>query len=313
VLVSQLSPTTFEGFVGQERIKARLELAFASAKQRCEPINHILLLGQPGSGKSTLALIIAKAMGASFRSTSGLTVAKEGDLAGLLTNLEDGDVLFIDEIHRLQKNIEEYLYSAMEDFKLDIVIDVGPDARRVHLNLPRFTLIGATSRKERLAHALLSKFRIVEHLDDYTAEDLAAVARRFAKLLNLEVDDDAAGEIARSANGTPLEVLNRLHHVRDYAQVKADARITVGVAVKALQMLAPASQADEFDLGRSAIPSDVRREVWRRDGGKCAKCGSRRNLEYDHIIPVSKGGSNTARNIELLCEICNGLKRGDIR
>jgi Holliday junction DNA helicase RuvB len=247
-------------------------------------------------------------MGASLKTTSGPAIQKAGDLIGLLTNLEAGDVLFIDEIHLLPKTVAEYLCPAMADFKLDIILDQGPNARSVRLNLPRFTVIGTTTRRKRLLHTLLSCFPIVEQLGNYTAEELAMIATHFARVLNFEIDDNAANQIVRSAGGTPLGVLNRFRRVRDYAQVKHGGQITVAVVNEALQMLASADEASESIPGRENIPSEVRRDVWRRDGGKCVKCGSRENLEYDHIIPVSMGGSNTARNIELLCENCNRSK-----
>src|ERR1700735_2434410 len=183
-----LRPSLFSDFTGQPRVKERLEIAVSAAKQRNEAIDHILLSGPPGLGKTTLANIIAKAMGANLKSTSGPTIEKAGDLAGLLTNLEAGDVLFIDEIHRLQKTIEEYLYPAMEDFKLDIIIDQGPNARSVRLNLPRFTLIGATTRSGLLSAPLLTRFGMRERLDYYHAEQLEHIVIRSARLLNIEIE-----------------------------------------------------------------------------------------------------------------------------
>ena len=295
-------------FIGQNRIKARLELAIAAAKLRNEALDHILLIGLPGSGKATLANVIAKVMGANIKTTSGPTITKAPDLAGPLTNLEAGDVLFIDEIHRLQRTIEEYLYQAMKDFQLDIILDQGPNARSVRLNLPRFTLIGSTTAKERLTPNLLSCFRIIENMDDYSIEELAAIARRFATSIEIEIDADATDRIARSADGTPIDVLNRLQHIRDFAHVKGNGKITLEIAEAALKMLASSDEKPVASESRDAIPSAVRREVWRRDEGKCKKCGSRKNLEYDHIIPVAEGGSNTARNIELLCQDCNRAK-----
>lgn len=305
---AHMTPDTFSSFVGQERLKARLQMATAAAKQRHEPIGHILLVGSPGSGKATLAQIVARAMGANLKSTSGATIEKAGDLADLLTNLEEGDALFIDEIHRLRKYLVEYLCPAMKDFKLDIIIDQGSNARSVRLNLPRFTLIGTAPRKEPLATALLSCFPIVEKMDAYSVVELAAIAARFSESLEVEIDAETAQRIARSAGGTPLDVLNRLRHIRDYAQIKANGKITTEVAAEALKLLPAAGEANEASDDRTSIPSEVRREVWRRDGGRCVRCGSRERLEYDHIIPVTKGGSNTARNVELLCETCNRRK-----
>src|SRR5262252_4891610 len=232
-----LRPSLFSEFTGQAKVKERLEITVAAAKQRNEPIDHILLSGPPGLGKTTLAHILAKAMGANLKSTSGPTIEKAGDLAGLLTNLEEGDVLFIDEIHRLQKTIEEYLYPAMEDFKLDIIIDQGPNARSVRLNLPRFTLIGATTRSGLLTAPLLTRFPIRERLDYYQAEQLHQIVLRSSRLLAVEIEDKGAREIARRSRGTPRIANNLLRRVRDFAQVKHEGRITAAVADKALAML----------------------------------------------------------------------------
>ena len=232
-----LRPALFAEFTGQAKVKERLEIAVAAAKQRHEAIDHILLSGPPGLGKTTLAHIIARAMGANVKSTSGPTIEKAGDLAGLLTNLDEGDVLFIDEIHRLQKTIEEYLYPAMEDFKLDIIIDQGPNARSVRLNLPRFTLIGATTRSGLLSAPLLDRFPIRERLDYYQAPELHHIVVRSARLLNVGMEDKGAEQIARRSRGTPRIANNLLRRVRDYAQVRHQGRITAEVADKALAML----------------------------------------------------------------------------
>jgi Holliday junction DNA helicase RuvB len=232
-----LRPSLFTDFRGQPKVRERLEIAVTAAKQRGEAIDHILLSGPPGLGKTTLANIIAKAMGTNLKSTSGPTIEKAGDLAGLLTNLEEGDVLFIDEIHRLQKTIEEYLYPAMEDFKLDIIIDSGPNARSVRLNLPRFTLIGATTRSGLLTAPLLTRFPVRERLDYYQFDDLHHIVVRSARLLNIETDPQGAGEIARRSRGTPRIANNLLRRVRDYAQVRGDGRITRELADKSLAIL----------------------------------------------------------------------------
>ncbi len=232
-----LRPTAFADFTGQPKIKERLEIAVTAARQRSEPLDHVLLSGPPGLGKTTIANILARAMGANLRTTSGPTIEKAADLAGLLTNLEEGDVLFIDEIHRLQKTVEEYLYPAMEDFKLDIVIDQGPNARSVRLNLPRFTLIGATTRSGLLTGPLLTRFGIRERLDYYQIEQMHQIVTRSARLLNVSIDTEGALEIARRSRGTPRISNNLLRRVRDYAQVKSDGRITLETADRALAML----------------------------------------------------------------------------
>ncbi|HTD66883.1 MAG TPA: Holliday junction branch migration DNA helicase RuvB [Candidatus Limnocylindria bacterium] len=232
-----LRPPDFADFTGQIKVKERIEIAVQAAKQRGEALDHVLLSGPPGLGKTTLAHIIAKAMGTSLKCTSGPTIEKAGDLAGLLTNLEEGDVLFIDEIHRLQKTIEEYLYPAMEDFKLDIIIDQGPNARSVRLNLPRFTLIGATTRSGLLTSPLLTRFPVRERLDYYDAEQLRKIVIRSARLLNIDIDEHGATQIARRSRGTPRITNNLLRRVRDYAQVRGDGHITADIADRALAML----------------------------------------------------------------------------
>ena len=232
-----LRPSLFSEFTGQAKVKERIEIAVQAAKQRSEPIDHVLLSGPPGLGKTTIANIIAKAMGANLKSTSGPTIEKAGDLAGLLTNLEEGDVLFIDEIHRLQKTIEEYLYPAMEDFKLDIIIDQGPNARSIRLNLPRFTLIGATTRSGLLSAPLLTRFPIRERVDYYHADQLQQIIIRSARLLDIDVEEHGAMEIARRSRGTPRIANNLLKRVRDYAQVRGDGRITAELADRSLALL----------------------------------------------------------------------------
>ena len=232
-----LRPGAFSEFTGQPKVKERLDIAVQAAKQRGDSLDHILLSGPPGLGKTTLAGILSSEMGGELKVTSGPTIEKAADLAGLLTNLNKGDVLFIDEIHRLQKNIEEYLYPAMEDFTLDIIIDQGPNARSVRLNLPRFTLIGATTRSGLLTAPLLTRFPVRERLDYYQGEDLQTIVLRSARLLDVETDPDGAAEIARRSRGTPRIANNLLRRVRDYAQVRGDGRISGEIADKALAML----------------------------------------------------------------------------
>jgi Holliday junction DNA helicase RuvB len=232
-----LRPALLDQFVGQVRIKERLDVLIGAAKQREDSLEHLLFCGPPGLGKTSLAHIVAKAMGANITTTSGPVIEKAGDLAGLLTTLQKGDVLFIDEIHRLNKNIEEYLYPAMEDFRLDIIIDQGPNARSVRLNLPRFTLIGATTRAGMISSPLRSRFGLVNRLDYYPAVDLQQVVLRSARLLDLPIEEAAAFEIARRSRGTPRIANNLLRWVRDYVLVRSTLPITVASADAALTML----------------------------------------------------------------------------
>ncbi len=244
-----LRPGQFGEFVGQRKIRERLELAVKAALDRGETLDHVLFSGPPGLGKTTLSYILGDAMGVHVKTTSGPVLTKPGDLAGLLTSLEPGDIVFIDEIHRTAKTVEEYLYSAMEDFAIDIMIDQGPNARSVRLELPRFTLVGATTRIGLIAAPLRARFGLVNRLDPYSPEDLAEIITRSAEKLNVSIESDGAIEIAARSRGTPRIANNLLRRVRDYAQVKADNIITKDVAQKALSLLEiDPDGLDEMDL-----------------------------------------------------------------
>jgi len=232
-----LRPGRFSDFVGQVKVRERLELFVQAAKGRNDVLDHILLVGPPGLGKTTLAYIVGEAMGVTVRSTSGPVIDKPADLAGLLTNLERGDILFIDEIHRLPRTVEEYLYSAMEDYVIDIVIDQGANARSVRLNIPKFTLIGATTRSGLLTAPLRSRFGLTNRLDYYDSADLMKIVHRSSRIMNVDINDEGAAEVARRSRGTPRITNNLLRWVRDYAQVKAGNKIDRAVADKALSML----------------------------------------------------------------------------
>ena len=236
-LDQKLRPAAFDQFTGQSKIKERLHIAIEAAKGRGEPLEHLLFFGPPGLGKTTLAYIIAEEMECDIKSTSGPTIEKPGDLAGLLTNLKEGDILFIDEIHRLSNVVEEYLYPAMEDFVIDIMIDQGPSARSVRLNLANFTLVGATTRYGLLTSPMRSRFGLVNRLDFYQAEELKEIVLRSAHILQVEITEPGAMEIARRSRGTPRIANSLLKRVRDYAQVKADGKITPDIAHQALSML----------------------------------------------------------------------------
>jgi Holliday junction DNA helicase RuvB len=232
-----LRPKVLDEYVGQEKARGQLEIFINAARGRSEPLDHVLLFGPPGLGKTTLAHIIAKEMGVNMRQTSGPVLERAGDLAALLTNLEPNDVLFIDEIHRLSPVVEEILYPAMEDYRLDIMIGEGPAARSVRLDLPPFTLVGATTRAGMLTNPLRDRFGIVSRLEFYTSDELARIVSRSAGLLEVDMQGDGALEIAKRSRGTPRIANRLLRRVRDYAQVKSDGVVTSAIADAALKML----------------------------------------------------------------------------
>jgi Holliday junction DNA helicase RuvB len=256
-----LRPRTLDDYIGQDRVRENLQVSIAAARQRSEPLDHVLVYGPPGLGKTTLAYVIANEMGAPVRATSGPVLEKPGDLAAILTNLAERDVLFIDEIHRMSPVIEEILYPALEDYELDIVIGQGPSARSVKVPLQKFTLIGATTRAGLLTGPLRSRFGIVHRLEFYTPADLEEIVRRSARILSVSIDDRARTELARRSRGTPRVANRLLRRVRDYAQVRAAGEITGEVAEAALQLL----EVDEF--GFDEVDRKLLRTIIDKFGG----------------------------------------------
>lgn len=232
-----LRPRTLAELIGQDRVRENLSILIAAATQRNDPLDHVLFYGPPGLGKTTLAHILANEMGVNIKITSGPAVERQGDLAAILTNLRAGDILFIDEVHRLGRAVEEILYPAMEDFALDIVIGKGPSARSIRLKLPRFTVIGATTRLALVTAPLRARFGAVYRLDFYDLDSMSKIVRRASKVLDVEIDENGVDEIARRGRGTPRVALRLLRRVRDFAQVRADGTITRAVAQDALDLL----------------------------------------------------------------------------
>lgn len=256
-----LRPQTLDEIIGQDQVKENLSILIKAARKRTEALDHVLFYGPPGLGKTTFAHVVANEMGVNIKVTAGPAVERPGDLAAILTNLRAGDVLFIDEVHRLGRAIEEVLYPAMEDFALDIVIGKGPSARSIRLKLPRFTVVGATTRLALISAPLRARFGAVYRLDYYDLPAMSQVVRRAAGLLNVAVEKTGIDEIARRARGTPRVALRLLRRVRDYAQVRADGTVTAGVATEALDLL----QVD--GLGLDEVDRRVLRTIIEKYGG----------------------------------------------
>ncbi len=259
---TSLRPRTLHDYIGQEKLKSMLEIYIRAARERQEPLDHVLLYGPPGLGKTTLAGIIATEMGVNLKITSGPAIEKPGDIAAILNGLKDGDVLFIDEIHRLSRQVEEVLYPAMEDFSIDILIGKGPTARSIRIDLPRFTLVGATTRAGLLSAPLRDRFGVVHRLDYYTRDELKTIVQNSARVLNVKIDEDGAAQIASRSRGTPRLANRFLKRVRDYAQVRYDGVITADIAREALDLM------DVDPLGLDAVDRNILTTMIQKfDGG----------------------------------------------
>ena len=250
---NSLRPKVLDEYIGQDKVKENMKVYIEAAQKRGEPLDHVLLYGPPGLGKTTLANIISNEMKSNIKITSGPAIEKPGDLAALLTNLSEFDVLFIDEIHRLNKSVEEILYPALEDYTLDIIIGKGPSARSIRLDLPKFTLIGATTKAGSLTTPLRDRFGIVHRLELYNTKDLTTIVKRSAKILNVNIDDESAMEIARRSRGTPRIANRLLKRVRDYAAVLGDGNITLKITKTALNKL----EIDEYGLDRKLLEAMI--------------------------------------------------------
>jgi Holliday junction resolvasome RuvABC ATP-dependent DNA helicase subunit len=306
-------PSGFSIFVGQEEIKPGLITLVVSARKEGKALHHLLFVGQSGMGKATLAKFIAHEMGVNAITVSGQTIEQDKDIADVVTNLRAGDFFIIEQIELMRKNALETLISIMTDFSFGIVIGKGASARNINLKLPRFTVVGTTSKPLQIDERL-KKLVFVFNFIPYSSLEISKIIVLSALLEEIKIEAEAVLLLTKQSNGYPSDALLALKQAHEYAIAYGDRKITSTIAKEALSVF---GSKNNFPINspifeRQPIPDDVKMFVWQRDGGHCAKCGSQENLEYDHIIPVSKGGSNTARNIQLLCERCNRSKSANI-
>ena len=297
-----------EVFIGQEQLIKKVNALIDKAKTTNKSIPHMLFIGEDGMGKETLARIIANQANRKITAISEDSIGQVGDLIGVLTNLAEGDILFINEMDRLSKNIKKCLCPAMKHFECDFVIDKGPYAKNIRFNLKRFTLIGTTTQPDRVDANLMKSFFSIYNFTPYSVSEISKIIAHRGSLANISLDEEALKNIAQKANGNPANLFNK---VLSYAELSDIKLITKDIVEECLNTLEGEHSEDEVGTDRT-VSEEVRLQVWRRDSGKCVKCGGQERLEYDHIIPVSKGGSNTARNVQLLCEKCNRKKKDNI-
>ena len=299
----------FSVFIGQDDIKNSLMTLVVASRKKQEALHHILLCGQSGMGKVALAKIVASEMGVNHKIVSGKTIEKPGDFAAILTNLRAGDFLIIEQIETIRKQILDVLVPAMADFSLEIVIGKGSSARNIKLKLPHFTVVGTTSKPSQIEERL-SNLMFAFNFTPYDKVEIGKIILLSSVQQKIVIDEGAWNLLTDQSRKNPSEAILALKKVHEYAVAYADGEITATVAKNALQMFGSNSTSQPYK--REPIPDEVKMFVWQRDGGRCAKCGSQEKLEYDHIIPISKGGSNTARNIQILCENCNRSKSANI-